>query len=177
MKRNSASRAALLGILTAEALALSFLEGLIPPIPGMPPGAKPGLSNIITMFTVYSVGWQEALVITVLKAIFAALTRGVTAGLMSLSGGLLSTAALILLSKFSKDRFGYLGISVICAVIHNLGQLLVSFILLGSAAVFGYIPFLILFAVVTGALTGTVLKVTMPVLIKQIKFSSFYKRG
>ncbi|NLX93720.1 MAG: Gx transporter family protein, partial [Clostridiales bacterium] len=42
---------ALLGILGAQALALSALENLIPAFPGLPPGAKPGLSNIVTMYT------------------------------------------------------------------------------------------------------------------------------
>ena len=45
MKQSSpASKAALLGILCAVAVALSFLEGLLPALPI--PGAKLGLSNI-----------------------------------------------------------------------------------------------------------------------------------
>ncbi len=177
MQKNTAGRTALLGILTAEALALSFLEGLIPALPGLPPGAKPGFSNIVTMFTVYRIGFPEAMLITVLKAGFAALTRGATAGLMSLCGGVLSTLTLWLLVRFTKERFGYIGVSVACAVMHNVGQLLVAFAMLGSTTVFGYLPFLLIFAILTGTVTGTVLKVIMPALINQSKFFNYNKRG
>ena len=37
-----ARKTALLGILCAQAIALSFLENLIPSLPFLPPGAKPG---------------------------------------------------------------------------------------------------------------------------------------
>ena len=43
-------RVALTGLLAALALALSFLEGLLQPLPMMPPGAKLGLSNIASMY-------------------------------------------------------------------------------------------------------------------------------
>lgn len=39
----NARRVALTGILSAEAIALSALEMMIPPVPFLPPGAKPGL--------------------------------------------------------------------------------------------------------------------------------------
>ena len=39
-----------LAVLGALAIVLSALENLIPPLPMMPPGAKLGLSNIVTMF-------------------------------------------------------------------------------------------------------------------------------
>jgi heptaprenyl diphosphate synthase len=42
---NKTKRVALLGILGAQALAVSFLEGLLPALPGLPPGAKPGFST------------------------------------------------------------------------------------------------------------------------------------
>ena len=88
---------ALTGIMCALALAFSYLETLIPAYPGFPPGAKPGLSNIVTMFMAGSAGPLYAFFITVIKGLFAGVTRGFTAMLMSLSGGILSTAAACLL--------------------------------------------------------------------------------
>ena len=76
---------AVCGLLGALALALTLLEGMLPPIPGLPPGARPGLSNIVTMFAAGSLGLPYALAIALIKGVFAFLTRGVTAGLMSLS--------------------------------------------------------------------------------------------
>ncbi|MBQ1895476.1 MAG: Gx transporter family protein, partial [Clostridia bacterium] len=93
---------ALLGVLGAEALALSFLENFIPAVPGLPPGAKPGFANIVTMFTASTMGFLPALAITVLKSLFAFVTRGATAGMMSFAGGLLSTIVMVLLLRLKK---------------------------------------------------------------------------
>ncbi len=159
---------ALLGILGAEALALSFLENFIPAVPGLPPGAKPGFSNIVTMFTASTMGLPSALLITVIKSLFAGLTRGITAGLMSFAGGLLSTFVMVALLKWKKNPFGILGVSIASAIAHNCGQLIVACIISGTPTLaIGYGPLLLLFALVTGAITGTVLKVVMPALEKQ----------
>ena len=48
--KKKAERIALIGLLGALALVLGILENLLPPLPGMPPGAKAGLSNLVTMF-------------------------------------------------------------------------------------------------------------------------------
>lgn len=160
MKRKSGA-VALGGLLAALALAFSFLEGLLPPMPGMPPGAKLGLSNIVTMYAAGSLGLPWALALALLKAGFAFLTRGVTAGLMSLSGGTLSTLCMWLLFKKTKASFALTG--VCGALAHNAAQLGVAYALL-SAPVLFYAPFLGLFGLLTGFLTGTVLRLTFPAL-------------
>jgi heptaprenyl diphosphate synthase len=166
-KKNITRRVALIGVMGALALALSYLESLIPAYPGFPPGAKPGLSNIVTMFMAGSVGIGDAFFITVLKAGFAGITRGVTAMFMSLSGGLLSTTAACILLRCKKISLGYIGVGIICAVCHNIGQLITACIISGTfSLVVGYGPLLLLFAVITGFITGTVLKLVMPALQK-----------
>ena len=166
-------RVALLGILGAPALALTFLESLLPPLPGMPPGAKPGFSNIVTMYTVSSIGTAQALYITLIKAIFAGLTRGPSAFVMSLVGGIFSTLTMSALLRMSGRPLGIAGISVSSAVAHNAGQLLVAMVLLKSVAAAGYLPVLIFFSVATGLVTGTVLKYIMPALDRQSEFFLF----
>lgn len=168
--KNLTRKIALTGIMCALALALSYLETLIPAYPGFPPGAKPGLSNIVTMFMAGSSGTPYAFFITIIKGLFAGVTRGFTAMLMSLSGGILSTAAACLLFRFAKNKLGYIGISIVCAVCHNIGQLTAACIISGTASlVVGYGPLLLIFAVVTGLLTGAILKAVMPTLAKIAK--------
>ena len=161
---------ALLGILGAQALVLSFFEMLLPALPFLPPGVKPGFSNIITMFCASTMGFSGAIIITVLKSGFAFLTRGATAFFMSFSGGFLSTVVMCLLLRAKKQPFGLMGIAVISAIFHNLGQLIVSLIISGTPAMLYYVPVLLIFAVLTGMVTGAVLKAVMPLLIKQSKF-------
>ena len=166
-KKSTAKKVAFLGIMGALALALSFLESLIPPLPGLPPGAKPGFSNVVTMFLASSYGIADAFYITILKALFAGITRGTTAMFMSAAGGLLSTLAACILLRSKKINLGYIGIGIICAVCHNIGQLIVACILSGTwALVTGYGPLLMLFAVATGFVTGTTLRLVLPALSK-----------
>ena len=92
--KQKAGRVAFTGLLAALAIALSFLEGLLPPLPMMPPGAKLGLSNLATMYAAGSLGLPSALFLAVFKGVFALVTRGGMAGLMSLSGGVVSTVVM-----------------------------------------------------------------------------------
>lgn len=152
------------GLLCALALALSAAEMLIPPIPVLPPGAKLGLSNLVTMFAAENLGLVPALTIALIKGLFAGATRGFTAMLMSLAGGLFSTLIMWLLLRM-KRPFGYLGLGVAGAMAHNGAQLLVA-ALLTTPAVVWYIPWLILFAILTGSLTGFVLRILNPAINK-----------
>ena len=139
-------------MLAALAMVLSALEGLIPPIPGMPPGSKLGLSNLATMYAAFSLGPVPALAV------------GVVAMGMSLCGGLLSAAVMSLLLKAGKP-FGWVGIGIAGALCHNGGQLMLAYLITGPAVV-GYAPFLVLFALPTGALTGLTLGIITPRLAK-----------
>ena len=154
---------AVCGLLGALALVLTLLEGMLPPIPGLPPGARPGLSNIVTMFAAGSLGLPYALAIALIKGVFAFLTRDVTAGLMSLSGGLMSTLAMWAVWK--KTRFSLLFTGVCGALAHNAAQLCIAVLLTGRAALF-YIPAMLLLSIVCGLCTGLVLRLLLPLLEK-----------
>ena len=161
--KSSAKFVAFTGILAALAVVLSLLENLLPPIPGMPPGAKLGLSNIVSMYAAGCVGFFPAMTVALAKGLFAFLTRGVTAGLMSTAGGLFSTLIVWLLLK--KLHFGLLGASAAGALTHNAAQLMIA-CLLTSSAVLYYAPILVLLGTASGILTGLVLGVLLPPLEK-----------
>ena len=164
MKTN---KVALLGIFGALALVLSFLEGmLVPDIPFLPVGAKPGLSNIITMYIASTMGFPGAVYITMLKALFALITRGATGAFMSFTGGILSTVCVCLLIKYQGRIFSYLGLGIAGAVMHNLGQLMAACVVSGTFALINYGKYLLIFALITGSVTGAVLLVLMPRLSK-----------
>ncbi len=167
-RRKKTGRLALLGVLAAQALVLGALENLFPPLPGLPPGAKLGLSNIVTMFTASALGLWPALGIALLKALFAGISRGPVALLMSGSGGLCSTLLMVFLLRRKRCPFGLLGISVLAALAHNGAQLAVACLLSGTPALaLSYGPLLLPAAVGSGILTGVLLKAVLPVLNKQ----------
>ena len=168
--KTKTQKIALSGILSAQALALSFIENLLPAMPFLPPGVKLGLSNIVTMFTAGTMGFLPALAVTVIKSLFVLLTRGATAFFMSFGGGLLSTVAMCLMVKLVKNKSGFVGVAVASAVCHNIGQLAVSIIVTKTTAFIYYAPVLLLSGVVMGIITGIILKAIMPLLLKQSKF-------
>ena len=120
------------GILFALAITLSWAESLIPPLPFLPPGVKLGLSNVVTMYCLFCIGWREAFLIALLKGAFAFVTRGATAGLLSGAGGILSVLSLLLCIRLFKQRISYTALSVIGAVCHNLGQLFMASLLVDT---------------------------------------------
>ena len=159
--RSAARLMAGTGLLGALALVLSLLESALPPVMALPPGAKLGLSNIAVLYAVQCLGGFPAVCVALVKGVFAGLTRGGAAFIMSTSGGLLSTAVMTLLSRSKRPSFGLLGLGVAGGVAHNLGQLLAACLITTQAAVW-YAPLLIGFGVLFGAVTGTILRVTMP---------------
>lgn len=170
-KRNVTRRIALAGILGAQALTLAWLESLLPAFPFLPPGAKPGLSNIVTMFAASTLRLSDALFIVIIKAGFAGITRGATAFLMSFCGGIMSLAAMCLMFRVSKKNpLGLIGSGVCCALAHNLGQLAAAAIITDTVTIAGYAPALLVFGVCTGIITGLIFKAVSPLLIKQSKY-------
>ena len=114
---------ALSGLLFALAMALSFIEGTLT-IPGLMPGMKLGLANIVVMYALFFMGPKQALVLDVLKALFVFLVSGFTAGFLSLCGGLLSLLVMWVLYYLLPVRPTWFILSVCGALAHNIGQLL-----------------------------------------------------
>lgn len=160
MASDKTKRLAMLGVLLALAVALSYLESLIP-LPTALPGIKLGLSNTVTMFCVFFLGGLPALVTAALKSLFVLLTRGVTAGILSAAGGAASVAAM-LTARRARASIGVL--SIAGAVAHNIGQLAAAALLLKSPLSLWYLPILILSGIVMGLLTGAVLRLLLPAL-------------
>lgn len=154
-------------IFAAIAVAVGWLESLLPSVAFLPPGAKPGFSNVATMYAAGTMGIVPALVIAVIKGCFAFLTRGLTAGLMSLCGGVLSTIVMYLLFRIS-GKFGFVGIGIAGAITHNAVQLGVAAMLTGASMLW-YAPWLLIMGVITGTLTGIALNLLIPLLEKAEK--------
>lgn len=142
------------GVLSALALALSWMERLLPLGLLVPlPGVKLGIANIVTMFALYFWGAAPAFAILTVRCLLSAfLGGGVTALAFSLTGGLLALGVMWLLKRFR--CFSLLGVSMAGAAAHNLGQMAACVLLLGSVAPLSYLSVLLPAALVTGLATG-----------------------
>ncbi len=161
MRNEKIKRITLTALLTALSVVLSVVESLLPTAYFMPPGSKLGLSNIPVMFSASTGKIGNTLFVVIAKSFFVFITRGFTAFCMSLAGGLLSAVCMLILFRKTKG-FGFAGLGIVSALCHNIGQLAVSFFLVQTTAIIGYAPVMLIASVVTGFLTGTLLKVSMP---------------
>ncbi len=159
MKNTPIQRLTITALLAALALALSFLEGLLPPLPV--PGARFGLANVVVMAALAQLSFSCAAGITAAKSVFALLVRGPVACLMSTLGGALALLAMWAAYRFGKRWFSFIGVGVIGAAAHNIGQLLGAVAMLGSAMWY-YTPILLLVSIPTGVVTGAVLNILYP---------------
>ncbi len=142
----------LLAMCVALAMILSYVESMIPS-PGIP-GVKLGLANIVVIFALYKLGRAEAAGISLLRVFLVSLLFGHAASLMySAAGAVLSLAGMILLKRI--DRLSCVAVSVIGGVLHNLGQILMAWLLMGPNVIY-YLPVLILSGTVAGVAIGVV---------------------
>lgn len=167
MKNSKAREVALTGMLFALAMVFSFLESMVTPLLGLMPAMKLGLSNIVVMYALLFLRGKTALLLVFLKALFAFLTRGATAGFLSLCGGLLSLLVLWLLLRAPFQLTGYI-FSVCGALAHNIGQLLGASAILSSTMAMAYAPVLMIAGLGVGFLTSVLSKALFPALSRTL---------
>lgn len=139
-------RITVMAMCVALAMILSYVESQIPS-PGIP-GVKLGLTNLVVVFCLYRLGWNEAAGISLLRALLVSLLFGHIASLLySASGAVLSLLGMILLQKSEKLRC--VTVSVAGGVLHNVGQILMARLLMGPNVVY-YLPVLIVSGVAAG---------------------------
>ena len=146
----------LCAVLTALALAFSYLENFFPLSLAIPiPGIKLGLANIVTVFALYALGPAQALLILTGRCLLGAVFAGnMNALIFSLLGGF--SAMLVMIALRHCRRLSVYGVSVGGAAAHNCGQVCAALITLGSTAPLYYLPFLLLVSLFTGALSGLI---------------------
>ena len=146
----------LCAVLTAAALVLSLVESALPLQALVPlPGVKLGLANTVALYAVYRLSARQALAISLCRVLLLFFLSGsVTALFMSLCGALLSLCAMLAARRLAREALSVLGISVVGAAFHAIGQILCAIALTGGTAVFYYLPLLLLSAVPCGLLTG-----------------------
>ena len=113
----------LCAVLTALALAFSYLENFFPLSLAIPiPGIKLGLANIVTVFALYALGPAQALLILTGRCLLGAVFAGnMNALIFSLLGGFSAMLVMILLSR--SRHLSIYGVSIGGAAAHNCGQI------------------------------------------------------
>lgn len=148
----------LAALFLALSIAIYTLESFIPPI-GIP-GAKLGLSNIVTLMALLYLGVKLGACILFLRIAATALFSGTLVSFVfSLFGGVFAFIIMSVMIKLLPNKLIWAS-SVMGAVFHNIGQLLAAAVLIDNANVFYYMPVLTIAAIATGAFTGLAAQLT-----------------
>jgi heptaprenyl diphosphate synthase len=146
-----------MGVLIAAGLVLFIFESLIPrPLPWF----KPGLANLLTVLALYRFDGRSALTVTIGRVVLAAFILGTffsPAFWLSFTAGCSAALVMSLLYRRGAGAFSPIGISLAGAVVHNLAQLAMAWLLIvKDSHIFLMLPLLLLPALFTGPLIGFV---------------------
>ena len=145
----------LISLYAAIALTLFVVEAMIP-VPVPVPGVKLGLSNIVTLAALLFLNKRAAGLILFVRITLGALLIGAPSMLLfSGTGGIFAFLVMIIALKITSREQIWV-VSVLGALAHNAGQLLMAAWYLQTTAIFAYAPVLVISAVVTGVFTGLV---------------------
>ncbi len=154
MKRRCTSKKLIImSIFIAIGLVLQYIERrvLISPLPG----GKLGLCNIVSLINIFMLGGRNAIIIASIRAMLGTFMIGGAMALpYSMAGAFFSTVIMATMKRYAHPKVSMIGISIAGAAMHNLSQVCVAAVMLTSVYIFSYLPFLLIVALISGAITG-----------------------
>ena len=155
-------KVAMLGLCIALSMVLSFIESQIPPLVAVP-GVKVGLPNLVMVFMLYKIGWKETAIVSLIRVVLVSMIFGsVVSMAYGLVGATLSLTGMLLLKK--TKLFSTIAVSVAGGVLHNVGQIAVACVVMGTAQVAYYLPVLL----ISGTIAGVVIGFVAGLLVKKL---------
>lgn len=159
-----------ISLFLALALILSYLESFIPvliPVPGI----KIGLPNLVIIMVLYLYDFKTGALINVMRVLIAGFMFGNAFSIIyGLSGAILSLAVMAIMKKTKK--FSIITVSTAGGIFHNIGQIIIAALVMGSYYIFTYLPVLLIGGLVTGLLIGVIARELLPRLKKIVYFET-----
>lgn len=147
----TARKIVLTAVFAAASLVMFMVENLFPPL--FVPGAKAGLSNIPTLFLLYTLGFPYAFSALVTRIVLGNLLTGSLSSLIySLPSGIIAMIVAFILKKTLKCSV--VAVSAACAVVHNLVQNTVFIFVSETPGMAAYYPYLALVGILAGLVVG-----------------------
>lgn len=149
----STKKLAELSMLTAAALIVFIVELRFPDILPIP-GVKLGLANIFTVYAVYRFRAKEVLLMVLTRVMLGSIfSSNLSAMIYSMAGALMCLAGMLLVRKIIPVKYIWL-CSIIGAMLHNTGQIIIAVLMMRSLAVLPFYPILLTAGCIAGAFTG-----------------------
>lgn len=169
---NKTFRIVLIGLFVSQALALYTIENIIP-VPFIAPGAKLGLTNLITVVALYILNnKKDVFLIIILRILLSSIFGGNLSTLMySAAGAVLSYFIMLIVKGLGKDKVSIIGVSAAGAFFHNVGQLIVASAIVQNIAIMLYLPILSVAGIGTGIFVG----ITSNFIVKHMTKLPYFK--
>lgn len=146
-----------IALFVAIALIMHFVESALPPLLPFAPGAKMGLSNVVSLIAMVILGYADAGIILVLRCLLASIFGGNISSLMySLPAGVISLALMMVMYRFLFPKISLMAISFVGAVAHNVAQVFVASLILESFSIMALLPLMLIASVIAGLFIGIV---------------------
>lgn len=152
-----------LSMCVAIAMLLGYVESLVPMLTSVP-GVKLGLPNLVIVWILYTYGYKDALLISIVRITLNSILFGNVYGFMfSLVGGVLS----LLVMYFLKRDFHIYSVSMMGGISHNVGQMIIAMFLTSMQMIY-HLPLLLISGMVCGTLNGIISEIV----IKRLKLNN-----
>ena len=143
--------------LSAIAVALSLIEFFFPsPIPGV----KPGIANIIILYTIFKFDLRMGIWVSLIRVFVTSILLGTFLSptfFLSLSGALFSLFSLLIFRNLSPKYFSLISFSLIASLAHIAGQfMIVRFWIIPHNGIFYLLPIFIISAFIFGLVNALV---------------------
>ena len=143
--------------LSAIAVALSLIEFFFPsPIPGV----KPGIANIIILYTIFKFDLRMGIWVSIIRVFVTSILLGTFLSptfFLSLSGALFSLFSLLIFRNLSSKYFSLISFSLIASLAHIAGQfMIVRFWIIPHNGIFYLLPIFIISAFIFGLVNALV---------------------
>ena len=164
---NKTKRLTYMALMVSYSLVLHFIESTLPSLYFIAPGAKLGLSNIISLVLLYMNGAPIAIGVLLTRIVLGAIFGGnISSFIYSLSGGLFAIFSMWGIKAMDMKSISVIGVSVVGSVFFNIGQLFAAGIMIENFLIFAYLPVTIYVSIGTGLLVGYSAKFVLQRLMK-----------
>jgi heptaprenyl diphosphate synthase len=145
-----------LSLLVALGTVLSILENQLPI--ARPPWLRLGLANIMTLVALVMYDTKAAVTVACLRSLLAGIFGSLPMLAFSFPAAITSSLIMGILYRIFGKRLSIIGLSVSGAVVHNMTQLLIAFLILklNSYSILALSPLLLIAGVIAGVITGLI---------------------
>lgn len=151
-----ARKISVIAMFSAFAILAAYVESFIPSI-GIP-GVKLGLANIAVVLALYILDAESAIIVDVVRIVIVGLLFGSMMSMsFALAGAFVSLTVMIILKKCFD--FSIITVSIFGGFFHNVGQMIIAWILVDNYNILYYMPVLLIAGIVTGTIIGLLAKV------------------